>query len=120
LIAGRIPPDLRGAYVRNGPNPLFKPIWYAYPMDGDGMIHAVYLDNGRSRYRNRFVQTSSLATECRAGRAVCGSIAHSVPIDRVMIGPEAILIRSRTALSSASCATAVTCSRSKRLHATSC
>src|SRR5437870_3073266 len=66
VIAGRIPPDLSGAYMRNGPNPLFKPISYTYPMDGDGMIHAVYLDNGRVRYRNRFVQTSALAVERRA------------------------------------------------------
>src|SRR5689334_2956792 len=44
VIAGRIPPDLSGAYMRNGPNPLFKPISYTYPVDGDGMIHAVYLD----------------------------------------------------------------------------
>src|SRR5262245_28181064 len=43
VIAGRIPPELSGAYMRNGPNPLFKPISYTYPMDGDGMIHAVYL-----------------------------------------------------------------------------
>src|ERR1700689_175798 len=50
VIAGRIPHDLRGAYVRTGPNPLFKPIYYGYPMDGDGMIHAVYFENGRARY----------------------------------------------------------------------
>ncbi len=80
VIAGRIPPDLSGAYMRNGPNPLFKPISYTYPMDGDGMIHAVYLDNGRARYRNRFVATTSLAVERRAGarsmaasRTSCGS-----------------------------------------------
>ena len=78
VIAGRIPPDLSGAYLRNGPNPLYKPIFYAYPMDGDGMIHAVYLDNGRARYRNRFVQTAGLATERHElaaeffGRAVSG------------------------------------------------
>ena len=53
--------------MRNGPNPLFKPIAFAYPMDGDGMIHAVYFDNGRARYRNRFVETRSLAVERRAG-----------------------------------------------------
>ncbi len=40
VISGRIPRDLSGAYMRNGPNPRFKPIYYAYPMDGDGMIHA--------------------------------------------------------------------------------
>src|SRR5262245_23636268 len=42
VISGRIPADLSGAYMRNGPNPLFQPLAYFYPMDGDGMIHAVY------------------------------------------------------------------------------
>jgi carotenoid cleavage dioxygenase len=55
VVAGRIPPALSGAYMRNGPNPLYKPLAFTYPMDGDGMIHAVYFDNGRARYRNRFV-----------------------------------------------------------------
>jgi carotenoid cleavage dioxygenase-like enzyme len=88
VIAGRIPLDLNGAYMRNGPNPLFKPIYYAYPMDGDGMIHAVYFENGRARYRNRFVQTAALKAERRAGRAIYGSFTHPVPIDPKLIGPD--------------------------------
>jgi carotenoid cleavage dioxygenase len=87
VIAGRIPLDLSGAYMRNGPNPLFKPINYTYPMDGDGMIHAVYLDNGRVRYRNRFVQTSSLSVERRAGRAVYGGLVGPVPVDPALLHP---------------------------------
>lgn len=88
VVAGRIPRDLSGAYMRNGPNPLFKPLYYAYPMDGDGMIHAVYLSNGVARYRNRFVETGSLKVERRAGRAVYGSFTHPVPIDAALIGPD--------------------------------
>jgi carotenoid cleavage dioxygenase-like enzyme len=87
VISGRIPRELRGAYMRNGPNPRFKPIYYAYPMDGDGMIHAVYFDNGQARYRNRFVQTSGFVTEGHAGRAIYGSLTHPVPIDPKLIGP---------------------------------
>ena len=87
VIAGKIPPDLSGAYMRNGPNPLFKPISYTYPMDGDGMIHAVYLDNGRARYRNRFVQTSALAVERRAGRALYGGLLGPVPVDPSLVHP---------------------------------
>jgi carotenoid cleavage dioxygenase len=88
VMAGRIPPELSGAYMRNGPNPLFKPIYYAYPMDGDGMIHAVYFENGRARYRNRFVQTGGLKAERRAGRAIYGSFTHPVPIDTALLGPD--------------------------------
>ena len=87
VIAGRIPPELSGAYMRNGPNPLFKPISYTYPMDGDGMIHAVYLDNGRARYRNRFVQTSALTVERRAGRAVYGGLMGPVAVDPALVHP---------------------------------
>src|SRR5215470_19715271 len=87
VIAGRIPPELSGAYMRNGPNPLFKPIAFTYPMDGDGMIHAVYFNNGRARYRNRFVQTAGLVAERRAGHAIYGSFTHPVPIDPKLLQP---------------------------------
>lgn len=87
VSSGRIPADLRGVYMRNGPNSEFKPIAFAYPMDGDGMIHAVYLEDGKARYRNRFVRTSALAIERRAGRAVYGSFTHPVPIDPSVFRP---------------------------------
>lgn len=87
VISGRIPRDLSGAYMRNGPNPRFKPLYYAYPMDGDGMIHAVYFANGQARYRNRFVRTNGFLTEQRAGRAIYGSLTHPVPVDAGLIGP---------------------------------
>ena len=87
VIAGRIPPELNGAYMRNGPNPLYKPIAYTYPMDGDGVIHAVYFANGRARYRNRFVNTHGLTAERRAGRAIYGSFTHPVPVDPALVSP---------------------------------
>lgn len=87
VVAGAIPPDLSGAYMRNGPNPQFKPLAYAYPMDGDGMIHAVYFDNGKARYRNRFVLTAALLAERRVGHAIYGSTMHPVPIDPSILQP---------------------------------
>jgi carotenoid cleavage dioxygenase len=88
VIAGRIPADLSGAYMRNGPNPLFKPISFTYPLDGDGMIHAVYLDNGRARYRNRFVCTRGLAAERRAGHAIYGGLMRPIPVDPALVGAD--------------------------------
>jgi len=53
-VEGSLPAELTGAYVRNGPNPKFPPLGsYTYPMEGDGMLHGVWLDGGRPRYRNR-------------------------------------------------------------------
>ena len=59
-IAGRIPSELSGLYVRNGSNPKsgWEPHWFL----GDGMVHGVLIANGKaSWYRNRYVHTALLA-----------------------------------------------------------
>jgi carotenoid cleavage dioxygenase-like enzyme len=73
-IEGELPHDLVGVYMRNGPNPAFPPFSYTYPFDGDGMIHAIYLENGKARYKNRFVQTPQLIVEQRIGKAMYGGV----------------------------------------------
>src|ERR1700684_2833220 len=45
VVAGAIPSDLRGAYMRNGPNPLFKPLCVGYPLDGGGILQARFFVN---------------------------------------------------------------------------
>lgn len=74
-VVGKLPDDLQGVYMRNGPNPDFEPYSYTYPFDGDGMIHAVYFNDGKVDYRNRFVLTDQLKTEKRLGKAMYGGIA---------------------------------------------
>ena len=71
-VDGQIPRALRGVFMRNGPNAQFKPEQYVYPFDGTGMIHAVYLEDGRARYRNRWVLTRELQEERAAGRRIYG------------------------------------------------
>ena len=87
-VDGELPPDLEGIYMRNGPNPAFDPISYTYPFDGDGMIHTVYFDKGRARYRNRWVKTKGLKAEQRAGRALYGGLFNPGPIDPSLVGPD--------------------------------
>jgi carotenoid cleavage dioxygenase-like enzyme len=55
-VAGTLPPQLTGVYLRNGPNP--RP-GSAYPFfAGDGMVHGICLEAGQARwYRNRYVKT---------------------------------------------------------------
>ena len=43
VLAGEIPDDLNGVYVRNGPNPQHDPIGRYHWFDGDGMVHAAAL-----------------------------------------------------------------------------
>ncbi len=87
-VEGRLPEGLEGAYMRNGPNPAFPPISYTYPLDGDGMIHAVCFERGRVRYRNRWVATRGLQAERRAGRALYGGVQRPVPVDPKDVGPD--------------------------------
>jgi carotenoid cleavage dioxygenase len=73
-VEGTLPADLQGRYLRNGPNPLFQPYTYTYPIDGDGMIHEISFNHGRVNYRNRFVKTKGLVAEQKAGKALFGGI----------------------------------------------
>jgi len=69
-VIGEIPKDLNGVYLRNGPNPRFAPEGRYHWFDGDGMIHAVHLENGKARYRNRWIRTKAFEAESAAGKAL--------------------------------------------------
>ena len=69
-VEGDLPEDLCGAYVRNGPNPVFQPTNLYHWFDGDGMMHGVYFRDGKASYRSRFVRTQGLEDETQAGRAI--------------------------------------------------
>lgn len=71
-VQGEIPADLRGAYLRNGPNPQFPPLGsYTFPLEGDAMLHGIWVDgDGSVRYRNRFVWTPQMRLERQAGHAL--------------------------------------------------
>lgn len=74
-VTGAIPPELRGRFFRNGPNPVTgtSPHWFL----GNGMIHGVELADGRaSWYRNRWVRTPRFEDPER------GSISNEGMIDR--------------------------------------
>ena len=60
-VIGEIPRDLNGGYFRNGPNPKTPPKGMHHWFDGDGMIHGVWFEDGKARYRNRYVQTQDFA-----------------------------------------------------------
>lgn len=86
-ITGKIPEGLQGVYMRNGPNPAFEPISYTYPFDGDGMVHAIYLENQQASYRNRYVKTKGLLLEQQHGQAIYGGLARMTQPDTKFIGP---------------------------------
>jgi len=75
-VTGQIPPQLSGIYMRNGANPQFDPSGRYHWFDGDGMVHAVYLDGGTARYKNRWVETPGLLHERTAGQSLFGGILN--------------------------------------------
>jgi carotenoid cleavage dioxygenase len=74
-VLGELPRELHGTLYRNGPNPQFAPRGRYHWFDGDGMIHAFRLRDGRASYRNRWVRTARFAAERAAGEALFGGIA---------------------------------------------
>jgi carotenoid cleavage dioxygenase len=70
VVEGELPRDLDGTLYRIGPNPQFAPIPPYNPLQGDGMIHAFDIRDGRVAYRNRWVRTRQWTLERAAGRAL--------------------------------------------------
>ncbi len=78
VVAGAIPGDLAGVYVRNGPNPYLPAEGRHHWFDGDGMLHAVEIANGRATYRNKWVETAGLQLERETGEAQWQGIREPV------------------------------------------
>jgi carotenoid cleavage dioxygenase len=76
-VHGELPTGLRGAFLRNGPNPAFPPLGRHHLFDGDGMVHGVWFDGeGGARYANRWIRSAGLEAERAAGRALFGGLSE--------------------------------------------
>lgn len=77
-VTGNIPSDLNGTLFRQSASPQFDPIdpsrhhWF----EGDGMIFAITLRNGKAHLQNRYVQTEGFMAERAAGRALYSSMIN--------------------------------------------
>jgi carotenoid cleavage dioxygenase len=80
-IEGEVPRELNGTFYRNGPNPAYEPLGRYHWFDGDGMIHAITLRDGRASYRNRWVRSAGLAEERAAGRATFRGLLEMTPTE---------------------------------------
>jgi carotenoid cleavage dioxygenase-like enzyme len=61
-VTGRVPAELNGCYLRNGPNPMGPDGPGQHWFVGAGMVHGVRLRDGRAEwYRNRWVRSRQVA-----------------------------------------------------------
>jgi len=80
-IVGELPRDLNGTFYRNGPNPAYEPLGPYHWFDGDGMIHAITLADGRAQYGNRWVRSRGLDEERQAGSALYPGLLDLSPTE---------------------------------------
>lgn len=97
VARGRLPSDLDGLYLRNGPNARFRPAlgtnryhWF----DGDGMVHALRLrgegergeyEGERAEYTRRYVRTRGFEREEKANAALYTGLRDINPIWRYLL-----------------------------------
>ncbi|HTF34483.1 MAG TPA: carotenoid oxygenase family protein [Myxococcota bacterium] len=81
VVEGEVPRELDGTLYRNGPNPQYAPPGRYHWFDGDGMIHAFAIHNGRVAYRNRWVRTARFSLERAAGEGLFGGLADMAKTD---------------------------------------
>ncbi|MEM7152646.1 MAG: carotenoid oxygenase family protein [Myxococcota bacterium] len=79
-VEGRLPPELRGTFVRNGPA-LSHAMGtdYEHWFDGDGGLVAVQLGDGRARGALRLIETAGLAKERKRGRRLFPGFGTHAP-----------------------------------------
>ena len=81
-------PAWPATFYRNGPNPQFEPRDAYHWFSGDGMIHAFFVEDGKVRYRNRYVRTPKWELEHAAGQALFGTFGNPMTTDPSVMGKD--------------------------------
>ncbi len=91
VIEGRLPAGLKGRYFRNGPGLMQRGAQrYRHWFDGDGLVQAWTLADGRASHRARFVQTEKFRAEQQAGRFLLPAFGTAIPAERPVRGPDSV------------------------------
>lgn len=87
IIEGDLPDDLEGVFYRNGAEPAYPPKEGDYHwFDGDGMVYAFHIADGRISMRNRWVRTDKLELELKHGKRLFGLFGNPMTNDPITNG----------------------------------
>lgn len=90
-VEGRLPAALNGRYFRNGPGLMQRGVQrYRHWFDGDGLVQAWTLADGRASHRARFVQTPKFIAEQQAGRFLLPAFGTAIPPELPVRGPDSV------------------------------
>ncbi len=79
-VSMRVPAGLRGTLYRNGPALMnLGGTRYRHWLDGDGMVHALRLQEGKLVHRGRLIGTRKLQAEMQAGKRLAPGFGTSLP-----------------------------------------
>lgn len=71
VISGSMPKDLRGLFLRIGPNPIPHHVSKGYHwFDGHGMIHSLHIEDQSALYSNQWIRTKSYELSQRFNETV--------------------------------------------------
>jgi carotenoid cleavage dioxygenase-like enzyme len=94
-IEGAIPEDLNGTLYRNSSNQRFRPLnpdrYHIF--DGDGMLYAIRLQDGRASYRNKWVGTDGARVELEAGHELYNGIYGGAGVPQLALPPGAPAVK---------------------------
>ena len=94
-VEGEIPSELNGALYRNTTNQRFRPLnpdqthWF----EGDAMVHAFHLLDGKATYRNRWIIDDGAKVELEVGRALYNGVMSASGIAQGVLPKGAPLIK---------------------------
>lgn len=98
-IEGRLPVGVSGRYFRNGPGLMQRAGQrYRHWFDGDGLLQAWTLADGRVSHRARFVQTQKFRAEQDAGRFLLPAFGTAIAAERPVRGPDSVNVANTSVL----------------------
>lgn len=77
-VEGKIPDDLNGVYLRNGPNQQYEPKGAHHYFDGEGMMHSGVFRDGKFTYRNKWIRTEGWQKNDAAGEELYWGVMNSL------------------------------------------